>query len=147
MMFFADKFKYFTVAIVMVFSFVSFMAVASDTVQAANVLKRVCDNASNKNPGKNPSVCADNAPAPGAGGDPLIGPNGIIASIINIISLIVGIVAVIMIILGGFRFVTSGSNPQEVSKAREIIIYAIVGLIVVALAQTMVRFVLQRLFA
>lgn len=146
-MFLIKKLNYLVITIVLAVSFVSFSASMASTAEAANVLKRVCDNAKSKNPGKNPAVCEDNAPGPGAAGDPLLGPDGIIASIINIISIIVGIAAVIMIIIGGFKFVTSGSNPQEVEKAREIIIYAIVGLIVVAIAQTIVRFVLQRLFA
>jgi hypothetical protein len=67
-----------------------------------------------------------------------------IAKVLNVLSLIVGVVAVIMIIVGGFRYVTSAGNPEGTKGARSTILYAIVGLIVVALAQAVVRFVLQR---
>jgi Type IV secretion system pilin len=69
------------------------------------------------------------------GKNPLFGPDGVITAVIEIVSIIVGIAAVIVIILGGLKFITSGSNPQEVTKARETILYAIVGLAIAALAQ------------
>ncbi len=63
---------------------------------------------------------------------------------LNVFSIIVGIVAVIMIIIGGFRYITSSGNPDKVSGAKNTLIYAIVGLIIVALAQFIVRFVLSK---
>lgn len=70
--------------------------------------------------------------------------NEIITTIINIFSLVVGVVAVIMIIIGGFRYITSGGDSGNVSAAKNTILYAIIGLVVVALAQFIVRFVLAR---
>jgi len=64
-------------------------------------------------------------------------------TVVNIFSLLVGIVAVIMIIYGGFRYITSGGESGAVGNAKNTIIYAIVGLILVALAQTLVHFVLN----
>lgn len=77
--------------------------------------------------------------------NPIFGPNGVLTTIINIISLIVGIVAVIMIIVGGLRFVTGGNNPQDVEKARNTIIYAIAGLVIALLAQAIVQLFLKRI--
>lgn len=65
------------------------------------------------------------------------------ANIVNIFSIIVGIVAVIMIIYGGFRYITSGGDSGSVGNAKNTLIYAIVGLIIVALAQLIVHFVLS----
>lgn len=65
------------------------------------------------------------------------------ANVVNIFSVIVGIIAVIMIIFGGFKYITSGGDSGNVSGAKNTLIYAIVGLIIVALAQFIVRFVLQ----
>ena len=62
--------------------------------------------------------------------------------IVNIFSVIVGIIAVIMIIYGGFKYITSGGDSGNVTGAKNTLIYAIVGLIIVALAQFIVRFVL-----
>lgn len=64
--------------------------------------------------------------------------------VVNIFSLIVGIAAVIMIIFGGFRYITSGGDSGKVGNAKNSLIYAIVGLVVVALAQVIVRFVLSQ---
>ena len=63
--------------------------------------------------------------------------------VINILSIVVGIVAVIMIIYGGFRYITSGGESGGVSSAKNTLIYAIVGLILVALAQVIVHWVLN----
>jgi len=70
---------------------------------------------------------------------------GIVTVVINIISVIVGIVAVVMIIWGGFKYITAGGDSGNVTTARNTIIYAIVGLVIVALAQFIVQFVLTQL--
>lgn len=70
--------------------------------------------------------------------------NAIILLIVNIFSLIVGVVSVIMIIIGGLRYITSGGDTGNVTSAKNTILYAIIGLVIVALAQFVVRFVLGR---
>lgn len=70
------------------------------------------------------------------------GLNALITKIVNIISVIVAIVAVIMIIYGGFKYITSGGDSGNVTGAKNTILYAIIGLVVVALAQFIVKFVL-----
>jgi len=71
--------------------------------------------------------------------------DNIVHTIVNLLSAIVGIVAVIMIIVGGFRYITSGGNDTSVTAAKNTILYAIIGLVVVALAQILVRFTLSKL--
>ena len=71
--------------------------------------------------------------------------NKTLERIINLLTVIVGIVAVVMIIVNGFRFITSGGDANAVAAARNGLIYAIVGLVVVALAQVIVRFIINRL--
>ena len=68
----------------------------------------------------------------------------VIATAINILSAIGGLIAVIMIIIGGIKYITSGGDSNSVSSAKNTILYAIVGLIVVAFAQVIVQFVLER---
>ena len=70
--------------------------------------------------------------------------NGIITKLINIFSGIVGIVAVVMIVFGGFKYITSGGNDGNVSTAKNTILYAVIGLVIVALAQVIVRYVLNK---
>lgn len=69
--------------------------------------------------------------------------NNTIESVINILSILVGVVAVIMIIVAGFRYVASGGNDQAIAGAKKTLLYALVGLVLVALAQIIVRFVLK----
>lgn len=63
---------------------------------------------------------------------------------LNLFSAIVGIVAVVMIIVGGIKYITSGGESANVTTAKNTILYAVIGLVIVALAQIIVRFVLQR---
>jgi len=68
----------------------------------------------------------------------------LLGQIINIFSIIVGVIAVIMIIVGGLRYITSGGESGKVSAAKTTIMYALIGLVVVALAQLIVHFVLSQ---
>ena len=64
--------------------------------------------------------------------------------VVNIISIIVGVIAVLMIIFGGFKYITSGGDPTKVTSAKNTILYGLIGLIIVALAQIIVKFVLNQ---
>ena len=70
--------------------------------------------------------------------------NDLIGKVIDIFTLVVGVTSVIMIILGGFKYITSGGDSGNVTGAKNTIMYAIIGLVVVALAQVIVRFVLKK---
>ncbi len=69
----------------------------------------------------------------------------LIKNIINTLSLLVGAICVIVIIIGGFKFVTSGGDSNATTSARSTVLYALVGLVIVAFAQVIVQFVLQRI--
>lgn len=71
--------------------------------------------------------------------------NSIVENVINILSWIVGIAAVIMIIIGGFRYITSGGDSNSIAAAKNTILYAIIGLVVAAMAQILVQFVLNEI--
>lgn len=86
------------------------------------------------------SVCQDKQVT----SNPLTGSAGVLNAIINLTSIIVGILAVIVIILAGLKYITSGTKPEDVNNARERIIYALIALVIVAVAQFIVKFVLGR---
>lgn len=69
----------------------------------------------------------------------------ILKDVLEIISLIVGFAAVAMLIVGGFKFVTSGGDPSGIKSARETVLYALIGVVVVAFSQVVVAFVLNKL--
>ena len=112
-------------------------AVIAAPVGAVDIFKRdVCEREGSA------VVCKDHE---GTDSNPIYGRNGILTSVIKILSSIVGIVAVITIILAGLKYITSGSNPQDVNNARERIIYAVVALLLAVSAQALVQFVLNKL--
>ncbi len=70
--------------------------------------------------------------------------NNIITLVINVFSIIVGFVAIVMMIYGGFKYITSSGDSGNVTAAKNTIMYALIGLVVVALAQLIVRFVIGK---
>lgn len=69
---------------------------------------------------------------------------GIAKNIVSLFSVVVGAVSILMIIYGGFRYITSGGDSGKVGNAKNTLIYAVVGLVIVALAQLIVHFVLNQ---
>lgn len=63
--------------------------------------------------------------------------------VINTLFLVLGMVAVVMVVVGGFRYVTSGGDAGDVKAAKETILYSVVGLIIAILSYTIVNFVLK----
>jgi len=70
--------------------------------------------------------------------------NSTVKGVIGLFSTIVGIAAVIVIIAAGFRYVTSGGDSSKINSAKTELTYAIVGLVVAAMAQFIVKFVLNK---
>ncbi len=66
-----------------------------------------------------------------------------VKTVINLLSIIVGIVAVIMIIIAGFKYITSAGDSNKVTSAKNTLLYALIGLVIVALAQTIAHFALN----
>ncbi|MBI4034318.1 hypothetical protein HY380_00295 [Candidatus Saccharibacteria bacterium] len=77
--------------------------------------------------------------------DPIAGENGILSTAANLIALVTGIGAVVMILIGAFFHITSAGNTEKVAKARSRIISGFIGLVIVALAWAIVRFVVDKL--
>jgi uncharacterized membrane protein YuzA (DUF378 family) len=66
---------------------------------------------------------------------------GVVHSAISILSYVIGIAGIIMVIVGGFKYVTAGGDSNRVGSAKSTIIYALTGLVIAALAQVLVLFV------
>lgn len=72
------------------------------------------------------------------------GVTKILNVVVNILSILVGTIAIIMIVISGFKYVVSGGDSGKISSAKSTLIYALVGVVIVALAQAMVHFVINR---
>jgi len=70
---------------------------------------------------------------------------GALAFVLNLVYRLAAGITVIFVSISGFNFVTSGGDPQRVAKARNSIIYAIVGLIIALLAVAIIAAVGDRL--
>lgn len=66
-----------------------------------------------------------------------------ISALLGLVYLIAGIVAVVAIIIGSIRFVASNGDSNQVAAAKNIITYAVVGLVVVLAAAAITQFVLE----
>ncbi len=78
------------------------------------------------------------------GGQIGLGESDLKQTVINILNLALGLlalVAVVMIIIGGFTWLTASGNEEKVDKAKKIISAAVIGLIIVLLAWAVVIFV------
>lgn len=95
----------------------------------------VCNNGAGGSP-----VCKDVSGVNGKTKDPVI---TIIKAVMEVISFIAGAMAVIFIIVSALRFVTSGGSAEDAAKARSTLIYALVGIVVIVLSQSIIAFVLN----
>jgi heme/copper-type cytochrome/quinol oxidase subunit 2 len=63
---------------------------------------------------------------------------------LNTVYLVGGILAVIVIIVAGYFYVTSSGNATTVEKAKNAILYAVIGLVIILLAFAITWFVIGR---
>ena len=67
------------------------------------------------------------------------------AEIINVSLGLLGIIAVVIILIGGFQWMTAGGNEDKVGEARKRIFAGIIGLAIILSAWAVARFVLLQL--
>jgi hypothetical protein len=90
---------------------------------------------------KDSTVCKDSK----SGANPIYGSDGIVATVVNILSIIIGVAAVIVIIIAGIQYMLSTGDPTKINNAKNAILYAIVGLVIAVMSQVIVRFIISRI--
>lgn len=83
-------------------------------------------------------LCLDSLPKASAS-------SSTVQTVIQITLSVFGAIALLMITIGGFRYVVSRGDPQAVAKAKNTILYAVIGLVVALMAQVIVIFVTKAL--
>lgn len=68
-----------------------------------------------------------------------------LTTILNIVIATIAVVSVLFVVVGGLRYVLSDGDPQQATRARETIIYAVVGLLIAITAEGIVAFVLNNI--
>lgn len=78
----------------------------------------------------------------GSGGGTVI--NGAVKTALRLLQVIAGLLAVFYMIYAGIKFVTSGGSSDGIKSAKGTILYASIGLVVVAISEAVIQFVLKR---
>jgi len=76
--------------------------------------------------------------------NPLTGTSGVIIRAARLIAYITGIASVIMLIFSGIKYQTSNGDSNSVNSAKNTMLYAVVGLVVSAMAQGIIGLVINR---
>lgn len=103
-----------------------------------------------------PQAAAQGAPGGGGGGgakeqilkggdatgaDSGVSAEDSVKKIVNALLYLVGITAVIVIIIAGFMYMTSAGDPSKASKAKNALLYAVIGLVIAIAAYAIVNWV------
>ena len=72
------------------------------------------------------------------------GQTPIFRIVTNVLLFIIGAVSVIMLIIGGFRYVTSQGDQTQMQSAKNTILYAVIGVVVSIAAYAIVSFVVTQ---
>ena len=70
-----------------------------------------------------------------------------IINIINGVIAVLGLVAVVVIIIGGINYMTSSGDAGKVKKAKDTILYGVIGLVICVLAFAIVNFIIKNVIA
>lgn len=77
------------------------------------------------------------------GSDPLTGSSGLLVKVTRLISYVAGAASIILIVTAGLMYVLSNGDSSRINAAKTTIIYAVVGLVIVGVAQGIVVLVLN----
>ncbi len=71
-------------------------------------------------------------------------PPSIVINVMQWVLGFLGLISVIMIIWGGFTWMTAAGNEEKIKKAKEVLKAAIIGLIVILLSYSIVAFIFSQ---
>ena len=93
--------------------------------------------------GKNDQSAVCKSPTPT--NDPLSGNNGILINVADIVAFVAGAAAIIIILMGSIKYITSAGGANNATAARNMVLYALIGLAVVVRARSIINFVITRI--
>jgi len=70
-------------------------------------------------------------------------PRQMAVDVVKYLMTFLGIIAVVVILLGGFKWMTAAGNEDKVAEAKQLLIAGIIGLIIVVSAFAIVQFVVK----
>ncbi len=67
----------------------------------------------------------------------------VFGNVVNVALVLAGIVLFVMLIAGGFQYITAGGDPKGIEQAKKTLTYAIGGIILVALSFLILQFIFK----
>lgn len=129
----------------MVVMSLAIVGLAPMSARAYDPLNAACNtgSASDKS-----TICTQNNAQQLTDTNPVAGSNGLLSKVTNLIAIGAGIIGTIMVIVSGFQIITAGGggsgDTNKIKKARGRLLAALIGMVIVALAWTIVTFVVQK---
>lgn len=74
-----------------------------------------------------------------------VASGGVLKTVLGITFGVVGALSLLFMVIGGFRYIVSQGDPQAVSKAKDTLMYAVIGLAIALIAESIVTFVVGRI--
>jgi len=74
-------------------------------------------------------------------------PRAIAANVINIALGFLGVLAVIIILIGGFKWMTAAGNEEQIEEAKKVLMAGIIGLVIILASWGLATFVISRLLS
>jgi hypothetical protein len=78
------------------------------------------------------------------GVDPVTDPNKFLSDSLTLVYGVAGVVCVVILVIAGFMYTTSNGEASQVKRAKDMILGAIIGLVVIMMAFVITQFVLGR---
>ena len=78
---------------------------------------------------------------------PIVSGNNLVAVLQNLLGTVLlglGILAFLYVVYGGYLYVTAGGDPAKAEKGRNSIVYAMIGIFIIFLSYSFVRYVNSR---
>jgi len=90
------------------------------------------------------TLCKDNTDQD-INSNSIFGPNGILTKAAQVVALITGVASIIMIISSGIQYAISSGDPARLNRAKDTLVYALIGLVIAMSAQAIIVFVLKEI--
>jgi len=73
-------------------------------------------------------------------------PRTLVGRIINLALTFLGVIAVVIILMGGFKWMTAGGNEDKVSEAKKLLGAGVIGLVIVLAAWALATFIINSIY-
>jgi hypothetical protein len=119
----------------------SFGGAAPVAAATFDVFDKACDGVADS------ELCVDSGTSQGqtADNNSFLGSDGLLLKVVDLLQMVVGVAAVIMVIVGGLKYIISTGDPQKISGAKNLILYALIGLVITVAARQIILFVVSSL--